>query len=264
LKDGASWLGSRKGGIVGQSNVAMYHTPQAGMSGRAREGPWTALHRKYPRTVAVLATLIALLVVGDALLVARYVRYTREAARLREEMTDAERQRTDMLAASDQNRLGIMLELLRRQAAGDRELHLSVSVDSALMRLERDGALLREMHVRLGGERTVGTPPDTVRVVTPRGARSVERVLGPRDGWEVPTWIFHDRSLPVPHERSIAGALGAGALVLSGGTVIYAPPDSGVLADSAYVIPGAVRVSRSDLRAIAPNITPGITVYFYE
>ena len=60
-----------------------------------------------------------------------------------------------------------------------------------------------------------------------------------------------------------AGALGAGAMILSGGTVIYGTPSAGPLADSAYVMPGAVRVGASDLRAIVPNITPGISVYFY-
>lgn len=242
----------------------MYHTPQAGMSGSAREGPFTALRRTHPRAVARLAVLIALVLVGDAMLAMRYLRYSRETARLTQEMTDAERRRTEMLASAEQNRLGVMLELLRRQAAGDRELHLSVSLDSGTMRLERDGALLREMRVAVGGETIVGAVPDTVRVVTPRGARSVERVLGPKDPWEVPGWVFRDRAIPTPSERRIAGVLGSGALVLSGGAVIYALPDSGLLADSAYVLPGAVRLSRSDMRAIVPNITPGVTVYFYE
>ncbi len=242
----------------------MYHTPQAGMSGSPREGAWSALRRSYPRTVAVFATLIAVFLVGDVLLAVRYLRYRGETARLRDEMSDAERQRTDMLDASETNRVSVMLELLRRQAEGDRELHLSVSVDSGTMYLERDGALLREMHVTLGGERVVGSREDTVRVVRPRGARSVERVLGPNDRWEVPRWVFDDRGLPVPDNRTLPGVLGRNALVLSGGTVIYALPDSGVLADSGYVIPGAVRLSRADMRAIAPNITPGVTVYFYE
>lgn len=242
----------------------MYHTPQAGMSGSPREGAWSTLRRRYPRTVAVLATLIALFLVGDVLLAIRYLRYKGETARLRGEMTDAERQRADMLAASENNRVSVMLELLRRQASGDRELHLAVSVDSGIMLLERDGALLREIRVELGGERVVGSGSDTVRIVAPRGARSVERVLGPRDQWDVPAWIFGDRGLDAPQERRIPGALGTNALVLSGGTVIYALPDSGVLADSTYIVPGAVRLSRTDLRAIAPNITPGLTVYFYE
>ncbi|MFP5356475.1 MAG: hypothetical protein ACLGIK_15235 [Gemmatimonadota bacterium] len=214
--------------------------------------------------MAILATLIALFLVGDVLLAMRYLRYRGETDRLRGEMTEAERQRTDMISASEDNRLSVMLELLRRQAAGDRELHLAVSVDSGTMLLERDGALLREMRVEMGGERVVGSGSDTVRIVAPRGARSVERILGPRDGWEVPAWLFADRGLAPPGERRLPGVLGANALVLSGGTVIYALPDSGVLADSGYVIPGAVRLSRADLRAIAPNITPGLTVYFYE
>jgi hypothetical protein len=214
--------------------------------------------------VAVLGTLIALFVVADVVLAARYLRYRSETARLRDGLSDAERQRADMVVSTEQNRLSVMVELVRRQAAGDRALHLTVAVDSGRMRLERDGALLRDMVVEVGGEKVVGTPPDTLHVVPPRGARSVERVLGARDRWEIPVWVFGDRGVRVPEDRAVAGALGRNTLVLSGGTVIYALPDSGLLADSAYVLPGALRVSRADLRAIAPNITPGVAVYFYE
>ncbi|HEX4934018.1 MAG TPA: hypothetical protein VFV33_12605, partial [Gemmatimonadaceae bacterium] len=122
----------------------------------------------------------------------------------------------------------------------------------------------RQMRVEVGGERVVRDGTDTIRVVRPRGARSVERVLGARDAWEVPAWVFGERAIPAPPDRRIPGALGRNALVLTGGTVIYALPDSGLLADSGYVLPGAVRVTRSDLRAIAPIITPGLSVYFYE
>ena len=48
-------------------------------------------------------------------------------------------------------------------------LHLSVSVDSGTMFLEREGAVLREMPVRVGREQLAGTAPDTVRVAAPRG-----------------------------------------------------------------------------------------------
>jgi hypothetical protein len=234
------------------------------MSGTAPPNGWDTLRRNHPRTVAVLATLIALFLVGDAVLAARYLRYRSETARLREGLSDAERQRADMVVSTEQNRLSVMVELLRRQAAGDRALHLTVAVDSGRMRLERDGALLRDMAVEVGGEKVVGTAPDTLHVVPPRGARSVERILAVRDPWEVPAWVFSDRGVAVPDDRALPGALGRNALVLNGGTVIYALPDSGLLADSAYVLPGALRVSRADLRAIAPNITPGLTVYFYE
>jgi hypothetical protein len=179
-------------------------------------------------------------------------------------MSDAERRRADLVADAEENRVSVMLELLRRQASGDRDLHLSVSIDSGSMRLERDGVLLRDMRVEVGGEKVVGSGEAALRVVPPRGVRSVERLLGPRDPWEVPDWVFADLGVALPPARALPGALGRNALVLSGGAVIYALPDSGVLADSGYVLPGAIRVSRGDLRAIAPVITPGLTVYFYE
>ena len=234
------------------------------MSGPEATGGWDALRRTHPRTLAVLTLFIALLAAGNVLLAARVVRYRSETARLRAGMSDAERQRADMVESSEQNRMSVEVELLRRQAAVDDALHLSVSVDSGVMRLQRDGALLREMPVHIGGAQLVGTAPDIIHVVPPRGSRTIERILGPRDRWEVPVWVFTERGMAVPDDRALPGVLGRDALVLSGGTVIYAPPDSGLLADSTYVIPGTLRLSRADLRAIAPNITPGVTVYFYE
>ena len=61
----------------------------------------------------------------------------------------------------------------------------------------------------------------------------------------------------------VAGALGPGAILLSGGAVIYAHPTGGPLSDSSYVLPGAIRARVQDLRAIAPNLTPGMSVYLY-
>jgi hypothetical protein len=234
------------------------------MSGPEATGGWDALRRKHPRTLTFLSLLIAVLVIGNLLLAARVVRYRSETQRLRAGMSDAERQRADMVESSEQNRMSVEVELLRRQAAVDVALHLSVSVDSGVMRLQRDGALLREMPVHIGGAQLVGTAPDTLHIVPPRGSRSIERILGARDRWEVPAWVFTERGMAVPSERAIQGVLGRDALLLTGGTVIYAPPDSGLLSDSSYVIPGTVRLSRADLRAIAPNVTPGVTVYFYE
>ena len=233
------------------------------MSARSASTRWSALRREHPRATLVAFVLVALLLAADGVLAARWLRYRAETSRLRAGMTDAERQRTDMIVASEANKVGVMLELIRRQAATDRTLHLAVAVDSGRMLLERDGALLREMKVDVGGERG-GAAPDSLRIVRPRGARTVERVLGANDEWDVPVWLFADRALSAPAERRMRGVLGRDAIVLSGGTVIYATPDSGVLADSSYVIPGSIRVARADLRAIAPNIAPGVTVYFYE
>ena len=199
----------------------------------------------------------------DVWLIMRRQRYAREIERLRSSMTDAERRRADMLGAESENKLRIMVELVRRQATLDQELHLSVALDSGMMYLEREGALLREMTIQVGPERAVGTPPDTVRMVVPRGQRTVERLLGPGDAWEIPRWVYADRGVPEPAERTLKGALGPTAIVLTGGTVIYSMPSVGPLNDSSYVMPGAVRARAADLRAIAPNLQPGQAVYFY-
>src|SRR4029078_11949866 len=97
------------------------------------------------------------------------------------------------------------------------------------------------MPLDVGPAKRVGTAPDTLKIAAPRGARTVERVLGAKDRWEVPRWVYLDRGLPVPDDRMIVGALGAGAIVLSGGAVIYGHRASGPLSDSSYVLPGAIR-----------------------
>jgi len=91
----------------------------------------------------------------------------------------------------------------------------------------------------------------------------VQAVLGARDVWEVPDWVYRERKLPVPEDRHVAGALGPVAVVLDGGTVLYSMPAAGPLADSAYVLPGSVRVRAEDLEAIMPNVQRGTAVYFY-
>jgi hypothetical protein len=189
--------------------------------------------------------------------------YRAEIERLRSGMTDVERRRTDMELKAGANALAVQLELLRRQARLDAELHLSISLDSATMYLEQGAAQLRVMPVEIGAEKTVGTAPDTVKLVAPLGQRTIDRVLGGRDSYTLPGWVWNDRGLAPPAERSVRGALGPVAIVLSGGTVIYSQPTEGPLADSTYVMPGSVRARVSDLRAILPNLKSGQTVYFY-
>jgi hypothetical protein len=221
------------------------------------------LLRAHPLITGLLFATITGLIALNAWLMTQRARYEEEIARLRAGMSDVERRRADMVVETEQNRLRVMFELIRRQAAGDKELHLSVAVDSGVMHLERDGVVLREMPVSVAADQRVGVPPDTVRMTAPRGARTIERVLGAKDKWEVPAWVYQLRGLEVPADRHIAGALGAGAIVLSGGAVIYGTPSIGPLGDSTFVLPGAVRVAASDLRAVAPNLSPGMTVYFY-
>jgi hypothetical protein len=228
-----------------------------------RRQSWREFRHAYPGIVSVLLVVIVSLLAVDGWLVYQRVRYSREIARLRAGMTDQELRKADMVLAAEQNRMRVTLELMRRQANLDKELHLSIAVDSGVMYLEREGALLREMPIDVGPEKRVGVAPDTLNIAAPRGARKVERVLGAKDRWEVPRWVYSERGLPVPDDRMVVGALGAGAIVLSGGAVIYAHPPSGPLSDSSYVLPGGIRARTQDLRAIAPNLTPGMSVYLY-
>lgn len=207
-----------------------------------------------------LAFLIML--ASDAWLLYKRAHYTGEVDRLRSGMSDAERKQADGVIAAEQNKFRVMVELVRRQAQGDKDLHLSIEVDSSRMMLEREGALLREMPVEVAPAKVIGSGPDTVRMSPPRGARTVEKVLEGGD-WEIPKWVYTDRGLAVERDRTIKGALGPIAILLSGGTVIYAQPTSGPLADPNYLLPGSIRARTSDLKAIAPNLKPGSTVYFY-
>jgi hypothetical protein len=228
-----------------------------------RVGRFREFRRRHPGFL-VAVIIVALGVVAiDGYLMYKRTKYRAEIQRLRAGMSEFEKDRADAVLASEEKQLQVMVELLRRQAKIDTEIHLAVSVDSGFMGLEREGAVLRDMRVQVGPEKTVGTPPDTVRLTIPRGTRSVQRLLGVEDRWEVPRWVYEDRGLPVPNRRSLKGALGPAAIVLEGGTVIYSTPTSGPLSDSAYVMPGAVRVRADDLRAVIPNLTRGTKVYFF-
>src|SRR5690242_12330390 len=228
---------------------------------RRRVG-WREFRHSYPGLITTMTIAVIVFLAIDGLLISRYLRYQKETRDLRAAMSDVERKKTDEILAQNENRLKVMVELFKRQAKVDPTLHLSVSLDSGVMYLQREGALLREMPITVGPERRVGTAPDTVHIAAPRGKRTVEAVLGEHDAWDVPAWVYTDRGVP-PGETRLVGALGPAAIRLDGGTVIYSLPSVGPLNDSSYVLPGAVRVRATDLRAIAPNLHPGVAVYFY-
>jgi len=213
--------------------------------------------------ITILVTVI-LALAANIILVTRYLRYKDETARLRAGMTNAQRERADAVVAAERHRLRVEFELIRRQARGDRQLHLAVNVDSGRMVLERDGVVLREMNVRIGADRVPGARGDSAILVNALGQRTIERVLTARDAWEVPPDVFADRGMPVPDDRRVRGALGDDAIVLSDGTVAYAVPESGPLADTSYVLPGSVQLAAADLKALSANIRPGMSVYFYK
>src|SRR5690348_2505913 len=246
-----------------QHSTEPFTTPPRPQFPERRRPRWREFRRAYPGILAMMGFSLAVLIALDVWLLQKRARYVEEDARLRESMSGLQRQQADAILSNEQNKFRMMIELVRRQAQIDKELHLAIPVDSGVMYLEQDGALLREMPIQVGPERRVGTPPDTVYMAAPRGTRTVERILTGDDPWEVPAWVYTERGLAVPADRTIKGALGPAAIVLVGGTVIYSPPTAGPLNDSAYVLPGAVRTRAADLQAIAPNLKPGMTVYFY-
>jgi hypothetical protein len=224
---------------------------------------WLELWDAYPRIVAGMVLGIAILLLTDLVVVYKRVQYGLELARMRGAMTETERRRVDAIAASEGNRLAIAVELARRQALGDTALHLSVDTQNGLLCLERQGARLREVPVRVGREATVGTPPDAVLLAPPLGKRSVARVVDGAYRWPVPDWVYVDRGLPVPADRQIPGALGPVAIILDSGALLYSRPAVGPLSDVSYVLPGSVRAEASELEAIRADLQPGMAVYFH-
>ena len=226
--------------------------------GRRRRG-WREFRDAYPRIVAGMALFLGLLVLVDAALAYQWFRYRREASRLRAAMSQVEGQRADSLAAAGESQVALLLEVARLQATGEPGLNLAISLDEGRMYLQREGARLREMPVKVGPDTRAG---DLV-VAAPRGKRAVVQVLEQGASYELPAWAWSARGLPVPPRRSVAGALGPLALVLSGGTVIYSQPAAAPLDAADYVLPGSVRAEASDLEAIRENVRPGMPVYFH-
>lgn len=224
---------------------------------------WRELQEVYPRILTGMVLGIAVLLLTDLVLAYKRVQYGRELARMRASMTETEVRRVDAVTASEGSRLAIAVELARREALGDAELHLAVDTGNGLLYLERQGARLREMRVRLGREALVGTPPDAVLLAPPLGKRSVARVVDGSYRWAVPEWVYVDRGWPEPGDRRIPGALGPLAIFLDSGAVLYSRPAVGPLSDTSYVLPGSVRAEGPDFEAIRENVQPGMAVYFH-
>ena len=131
------------------------------------------------------------------------------------------------------------------------------------MYLQREGARLRDMPVQVASETRVGESPGSVVLAAPRGKRAVVKIVRKGDPYELPVWAWSARGLPVPADRSVVGALGPVALVLSGGTVIYSLPAPPPLDSPEHILAGSVRAEAADLEAILENVRPGMPVYFH-
>ncbi len=204
--------------------------PEGGRGETRRRQHWGDFRRAYPGFIFTMLIAVIAMIAVDVLIVVKRRAYTAEVARLRSSMSGQERAKTDAIVAAEENKTRITVELARRQAKLEKALHLAISIDSGTMTLEREGAVLREMPVAFGPETKVG--PDSIPVVVPRG------------------------------ETSILQAAAEG-ITLSGGTTIR-PSDATALAqDGAPIPPGSIRVRRSDLKAILPDLNAGMRVFFY-
>ena len=214
------------------------------------------------RTLVLLGGLAALLV-GDGWLAIRVRALQAEAHQFRTDAFGTNSATADAQMAAQKARLQSVLDRVRAEAGADRGLHLSIDVDSGSARLERDGLVLHVMDIDIGPESVVGIAPDTQRLAAPRGIRAVRSVVAKGAVYELPAWLWRERGRDVPASRKLKGALGLGAAVLEDGTLIYARTTDGPLADSLYVWPGAVRLAVEDLKAVLPNLKPGVKVYLF-
>jgi len=215
-----------------ESGLETRRRPDRAREGDRRRGTWKDFRRAYPGFVFVLGLGLMAMVGVDAWLIAKRVKYNHDVKVLREHMTDAERERTDAIVKSEQNKLQIAIELAKRQAKFDKKLHLNVSVDSARMYLTREGALLREMPVQFGPERVASDTSSAPPAALPRGERTVAQISDTR-------------------------------ITLDGGTQILSSPNENLANDSTAVPPGALRIRKEDMDAIMPNLSAGMKVYFY-
>lgn len=204
-------------------------SPDRADQGDRRRGTWGDFRRAYPGFVFVLGLGLVAMVAVDAWLVAKRVKYNHDVAQLRSHMTDAEKQRTDFIVQSEENKLRIAIELAKRQAKFAKKLHLNVSIDSSRMYLTREGALLREMPVQFGPERGVSAGDSAPPAAIPRG------------------------------ERTVAD-LSDNKITLDGGAIILSAKTAN---DSTPIPPGSLRIPLEDMKAIMPNLNAGMKVYFY-
>ena len=206
--------------------------PEKGREGDRRRVGWRDFRRAYPGFVFTMLLGLTMIIALDAYLIYKRNHYNEEVTRLRSQMTDTERAKTDAIVAAEENKARIALELAKRQAHLDKALHLAISLDSGKIYLEREGAVLREMAAQFGPEKGVTAGTDSIPVVVPRGEFSVARIEENR-------------------------------ILLEGGNAIEASDTPVASADTNPIPPGNVRIGKTDMTAIKPNLTPGMRVFFY-
>lgn len=206
--------------------------PDRSEEGDRRRGTWRDFRHAYPGFVFVLGLGLIAMISVDGWLLTKRVKYKEDVKQLRDHMSQAERERSDLIVQAEQNKFRIAIELAKLQAKFDKKLHLNVSVDSSRMYLTREGAVLREMPVQFGPERTPSESSDAPPAAIPRG------------------------------ERTVAD-LSETKITLDGGTQILSSESAQLANDSTAIPPGSLRISLVDMKAIKPNLNAGMKVYFY-
>jgi hypothetical protein len=206
--------------------------PERSAEGDRRRGGWRDFRRAYPGFVFVLGLGLGAMVALDAWLLLKRVKYNHDVALLQSHMTDAERERTDAIVQAEKNKLQIAIELAKRQAKFDKRLHLNVAIDSSRMYLTREGALLREMPVQFGPEVAASESSATPPAAIPKGERTIAELSDTK-------------------------------ITLDGGAFILSSSSPELSSDTTGVPPGSLRISLDDMKAIMPNLSPGMKVYFY-
>ncbi len=201
-------------------------------SDRRRAG-WSSFRDNYPVLIKVCAVVFLLLVAFNIWLGVRRSAYASEIVRLRDNMSQAEREKSDLIVQSEKDRLRVAVELVKRQARWAPALNLSIDIDSGMMFLARDGALLRKMPAAIEPGMVPGS--DSAIPTFPRGERSIVEVK--KDG---PTRILLNGGL----EITTAGDTTTADIYQSGEVAV-------------------VRISAADMKAILPNIAAGMLVYIY-
>src|SRR5512143_2604584 len=93
-------------------------------SGERRRTGWNDFRHAYPGILATMAVAFLVMLAADSWLVYKNHYYTTEVARLRSGMSDAEKKQADAVIATEQNKLRVAVALIKRQAQGDKELHV--------------------------------------------------------------------------------------------------------------------------------------------
>jgi len=224
------------------------------------------LSNVYPRIAACFVLTFAVLILADLSLILKSIEYGREQQSLRAALIRIDTERAAAEDATKRNLSATGLRLARREALLGKELHLAVDCDKGVMYLRRDGLILREMPVRLGGEAIADTVDSQANAGSQAEAARRAVLLGRhvvvsvRDGG--PPGKVSESGQSVPGDRVLSGRSGPLAVILDRGAVITS--QAGVDPAGAAGLPaGSIRVASADLEAIKANLQPGMKVYFY-